>query len=167
MNIRVNTRLCTRVNFGEVCPVCCPALTRVTPPLCRQLQQTRQRLRQALDARLCGRHVHSQVLTVPLSGDAAGLSAVRGCLGQLTLGQAYMGEKVPVRWLRLEEEVARRVRAGLVVATWPEVMRRPAGRSRDSGRQKRKQQTAPLRLGLGIETNPEARFILGERMRLE
>ena len=105
---------------GDMCP------SRTARP---QLQQIRQRLRTALDGRLGGRHVHSQVLTAPLAGgDAAALSALRTCLGQLTLAQAYMGEKVPVRWLRLEEEVARRVRAGLVVATWPEV--RPHGRRR-------------------------------------
>ncbi|XP_043245367.1 uncharacterized protein LOC122393433 [Amphibalanus amphitrite] len=91
------------------------------PPTETELQQSRQLIRQALEGRLSGRHVHSQVLTVPISGDAAALNALRGCLGQLTLSQAYMGEKVPVRWLRLEEEVARRVRSGLVVATWPEM----------------------------------------------
>ena len=61
------------------------------------------------------------MLTVPLTGDTAALAALRGCVGRLTLAQAYMGENVPLRWLRLEEEVARRVRTGLVVATWPEV----------------------------------------------
>ena len=89
-----------------------------------QLQRSRHQLRQALDTTLSGRHVHSQILTVPLTGETASLSSLRACVGRLTLAQAYMGEKVPVKWLRLEEEVARRVRSGLVVATWEEVRRR-------------------------------------------
>ncbi|XP_037068657.1 uncharacterized protein LOC119089962 [Pollicipes pollicipes] len=86
-----------------------------------ELQQMRQRLQHVFQGQLCGRHVHGEVFTLPLSRAASQLAALRACAARLMLAQAHMGERVPVRWLSLEEEVARRVRAGLVVATLDEV----------------------------------------------